>query len=189
MPNRLALDARLALFLGGTLALLLVVFSLFTIRQIESLSDDNLRTQITAAETRLATSLPPQVWNFDTAQIRSTLNAELYADAIFKIVVDSPGMAPIVVSKGDARAVKTSPFRSRLSYYDNLEKRIVPIGSLTIYSNDSLSSGRVAALRSFIATWLTSIVLFMAIVSYLAIRLALVEPKIQRKLLIGESRL
>lgn len=187
MPKRLTLDLRLALIIGGSLAVLLLVFTLFTVRQIESLSDDNLRAQITAAETRLATSLPPQVWNFDVALIRSTLNAELYTEAIDKIVVESPGMPPITVSKSGRRPVRASPFRSRLFFHDSIEKRVVPLGTLTIYSNDSLVSRRVTGLHGFIVTWLVSITLFIGILTYLATRLALVEPQERSGLSLPET--
>ncbi|HEX7640383.1 MAG TPA: methyl-accepting chemotaxis protein [Burkholderiaceae bacterium] len=139
----LSIRARLNLSLVVTVTILLGVFGVLSHLRTSYEQQQRQERQIQAALSRLATSLPDAVWEYNQGQIDRILNSEMFDASVVGILAVAPQKLLGGLGRGgDMKpvAIKEAPkadasYSTELSYVDGGKKNAV--GTVTIYVSNA----------------------------------------------------
>lgn len=111
-----SLKSRIAVYVAALVSAVLLTLGLINYNSIETTLERQLDVKAQHIVGRLGLSLPTFIWNFDTASIEKTLEAELAADELNQLQVVVQGKPMVIRSKESDGRYSNNPIAADLTY-------------------------------------------------------------------------
>ena len=121
-----SIKSRMAVYVVVTVTALLLMMGFYNYESKALALKQQLQAQAHLVTTRLSLSLPNFIWNFDTASIEKTLEAELEAESINSLTVELPEGDPVMRAKDKTDSGNDAlETRTELFFNDNDNQKSV----------------------------------------------------------------
>ncbi len=162
-----SIKSRMAVYVVVTVTALLLMMGFYNYESKALALKQQLQAQAHLVTTRLSLSLPNFIWNFDTASIEKTLEAELEAESINSLTVELPEGDPVMRAKDKADSGNDAlETRTELFFNDNDNQKSV--GHLVLRMNDSVMRKELnQAIHSVIIEMILLDIILVSLITFL----------------------
>ena len=161
-----SIKSRMAVYVVITVTALLLLMGFYNYQSKAQALEQQLQGQARLVANRLSLSLPNFIWNFDTASIEKTLEAELEAESINSLVVELPEGDPVVRAKENTDSSNALETRTELFFNDNDTPKSV--GHLILRMNDSVMRAELnQAIRAVIIEMILLDIILVSLITFL----------------------